>query len=441
MKLLILFSLVVLLNFAFGQNESKTIVSPTKNISLNTKNSVIYCASTEIMWNELLLFLKAPVKTKQSNSTIELLNAAVIDYKVPLENQFYVAKSGLVKKGIIEDINKELKAKFDIIWDKRQNFTSKDFVAYSFLKKEITFKKPLEDEFPRIAFNNKEYVDYFGLERTNSKNVLIHDYKNENDFIVELKCEDSLDQIFFVKAIDVKNLENLYKNSMERINLNQYTQILENEKLKIPFLKFDTIKKYSEVENSLILNKKLKKANIESFEQQIDFELNQQGVKLYSKSELIMTFLDVEIKREYIFDQPFLVIMKRKNQENPYFLYWVTNTDFMRKYELSTRQINLNEGLLVGKWRYLGKRVDGETREKTRDIDIEFFDNGTFKSVQNNNIQTGNWKFSKEKMEIKIHFNDPESLPENDIIWKLTQLSDNAFEIEGKVKMYFAKQN
>lgn len=250
-----------------------------------------------------------------------------------------------------------------------------------------------------------------------------------------------MDQIFFVKTTNVTNLQDLYKNSIERISLNKASQITENEKLKIPFLKFDTLKKYSDLENSLILNKKLKKANIESFEQQIAFELNQQGVKLYSKTDLILTFSDVDVEREYIFDQPFLIILKRKNQENPYFLYWVANTDFMRKYELSKRQINLNEGLLVGKWSYLAKQVDGETREKTRDIDIEFFDNGTFKSVQNNNVQTGNWKFNKERMEIKIHFNDPESLPENDITWKLKQLSDNAFEIEGKVKMYFAKQN
>lgn len=58
MKLLIHFSLVALLNFAFGQNESKTIITPTKNIPLNSKKSVIYCASTEIMWNDLVSKLK-----------------------------------------------------------------------------------------------------------------------------------------------------------------------------------------------------------------------------------------------------------------------------------------------------------------------------------------------------------------------------------------------
>lgn len=108
--------------------------------------------------------------------------------------------------------------------------------------------------------------------------------------------------------------------------------------LKIPKMNYDIYRSYSE-----LIGKKLNVQNPEiaqdllvlSAGQSIRFQMDEEGVKLKSESQ--MSFgcsASVEPIPQHImiFDKPFLLLLKNRNSDIPYFAMWINNPELLMKW-------------------------------------------------------------------------------------------------------------
>lgn len=336
---ILIFILITLTSFnCRSQVQPEPVFCVSPKVKMDSIHSYIYCASTDLLWNEVCKYIGESPKTTKKNSTFDLLNKAVgQNYKSPLESPYVVAKCGKNQDSIFQKINSELSTKFNSTWDDAPLLGENDLLAFAQLQKKIQFKFPLSQTHSSIKFNNINYVQYFGTKLGDPngfyKNLVIHDFKNVDNFILQLKCKDSLDEVYLAKIPKNTTLYKTYFDAIYRVHLNKTTLANGNDLINIPYIQFDTTFHYQEMENCSLTNSP-DPLTINSFYQGITFDMDEDGIELSSRAVALLEFADYENNpRLLAFDQPFLIILKRKNSNQPYFLYWVSGTEFMRIVE------------------------------------------------------------------------------------------------------------
>jgi len=273
-----------------------------------------------------------------SNSVLlEQLNAVKVNNSI--SEDFLVAKAGYIKDSIIADINRELEQKFQISKSFGDGYNKTDIISYAYLKKQIEFYYRLQDEFgkEKLVFNGSDTVDFFGLRypATNSVNkskLIIHNYKSNDDFILEIKTKDNKDQVIIAKMQPESTLAASYSSIMQRVKLNDTSFIEEGEMLKIPYISFSIEENFRELKNRKLVNPGFTGYTIREAKQVINFSMNGKGVSLESEGEVRALFAIVENSpRQFVFDKPFFIILKEKDKSEPYFCMYMANAAFMTK--------------------------------------------------------------------------------------------------------------
>jgi len=443
---LILFTIISF--SAFNQNDHAAAIVPTINSPLDSTSSYIYAASMEIMWDAFGDYLGEEPKSSVENETFQSLNEAVSEnYKVPLEDEFVVANCGLVGDSIIQKINKELQEKFETRWN-APNLPESALVSYANLKKDIKFYYNLDDDFDDLPFRGNEIinVDYFGIKEgiptRSRKDVLVHDFKNTDNFIVQVKARDTLDEVYFAKIPLESTLEEMFEEVLIRTNSGKTEYFDGGDVLRIPYIMFDTTKNYVEMEGIPLENEVLKGKAIQLASQRIKFELNDQGIKLESSVAQIIDFADFENPppRILAFDKPFLIVLKRRNADLPYFMYRVSGAEFMRSYILKSRTIEEHELPLVGTWKNKETiLVDGTIRPNSGSkSSLIFKSDGTYEITEElSNNRRGTWNFSGDVITLRELSSGNES---REIHWILDEFTPECFTVGGKTKLVVCKE-
>jgi hypothetical protein len=333
MKLFLLFIALSITSVSISQKDT-TSIALTLSKEITGYSNVIYCSSVELLWKELTNYLGEQPIPKEKHSKIEELNRITSNYQSPIEEEFWFAKVGLKENGIVDTIKNAYKNQFDIDWSPSGD-NNADLLGLSYLQKNINFYSRLDHDFHDFKFKDSIHVKCFGLDHGwgNPKykvQLKIHDYKNEDDFIFQMGCKDSIDEIYFAKIPPKSNLKETYEEVIRRVNKNNLEYIVDFDELQLPYLKFDINNQFKEFQKVELANKKHQQLLFEELSQRIQFDLNKDGIKLESSAatSIILGISDV-VPRIYAFDQPFLIILKRKGQLNPYFLYWVGNSEHM----------------------------------------------------------------------------------------------------------------
>ncbi|WP_196889229.1 serpin family protein [Aureivirga sp. CE67] len=212
-------------------------------------------------------------------------------------------------------------------------FTSKYEKSFSFKhefdKNELTFK------------NHK--VKSFGCSSCKSELInqieVLH-YTDKNDFSIQLFSENTEDEIFLFKpkkkANSLKEYFTIF-NQKRKKNSTQKIYFSENDVLKIPIIKFNLEQSFEELSSTKLLSKK-DTLNLDYIKHHVAFLLDEKGAKIKSESSIGMKTEEREFQpKEFLFDKPFLIFFKNKNNEFPYFAVKIDNTEFM---DLKTSGLN-----------------------------------------------------------------------------------------------------
>ena len=178
-----------------------------------------------------------------------------------------------------------------------------------------------------ILFYNKpsnlQWFDTYGKNEQNNS-------KYDNTFAVKLKTKEG-DEIIIYRTDDKKTFKEYYNDI--KIKTNKYNgkkKLQKNEEVIIPFVKVDGTVSYDELKGKTIKN--TNGMYISTAAQNVKFNLNEKGCNLSSEAEIVSTYL-AEGDRIFLFDDTFIIFMKEKDSDNPYFALKVDNDDILVKKE------------------------------------------------------------------------------------------------------------
>jgi len=309
-----------------------TVVTPHLECEVAGDKNVLWCATFQIAWNELCDLLGEPIPSAGALEMVSLLNQHSVT-GADLDETSYVALAGYPTGGtddILARIAAAMEEKFggaarpDLLPD-RQSLGPGDWVAYAYLFKSL----PFEWAFRRSRNSGMSFagqnVQTFGINQLLSeeenevraaRQVLVYDYRDENDFIVELKTRSEPDRLILAKVVPAATLEQTVRMVQARLGAAPPKAMVRRSNLRIPVLDFDIMKRYAGLlDRGWGL-------------QQVRFKLDETGAIL--KSQGIGA---TARSQDLIFDRPFLVMLQRVGAANPYFALWVANAELLVSVE------------------------------------------------------------------------------------------------------------
>ncbi len=215
------------------------------------------------------------------------------------------------------------------------------------LNKELNFLEVFDNfsnDYTEWTFGDgNDYIKYFGINNASkeelNKNVEILFYNkiSENnlysdDFAIKLKTKEG-DEILLYRTNDKKSFDEYYKDIETKTK--EYTgnrEFSEDDELRVPYVRVNGMISYNE-----LYGKEIKNSNglfIYDVIQNVNFSLNEKGCNLASKASMITEYLGIGEDTKYCyFNDTFIIFMKEKNSEEPYFALKVDNSDILEKIE------------------------------------------------------------------------------------------------------------
>lgn len=301
---------------------SNTEFITTLESKIDTNNNNIYCVTMLYAWNEIKNKINQPFQIDSNFKHLSLLNNSS-SFKDVLNTDEYIIKSEIKK---------------DSIWVKAE------------FSKSLGFETELNSYNDRLIFNNKKVLS-FGVTGYDShdklKIVSILYYTNDNNFVIKLHPKDSDHEIIIFKS--EKKFDKMSDINAEIIKLiaqgkddkqNEKTMwkygILEEDEIIIPKFNFNIEKTYKDLAGNTF-NTKDESYRIDRAWQRTAFILDEKGAKIESEAEIEYYTEEVEEDpnkpkpKKMIFDKPFFIMLKKTKSQNPYFGFWVANTELMSK--------------------------------------------------------------------------------------------------------------
>lgn len=326
-------------NYCFAQEEQKipdikkledfpkTEFVPTLEHPLNKDKNCIYAASLLYAWDEIRKAVGEPILIDKKYKDLTLINDSKSHVKTLKPNEY----TSSVK------------------------FENNSIIARSEFKKSLPFQVKLKDLHSKSLIFDNLKVHSFGLtfyEKEILESFSILYYKDDNNFIIKLIPIDKEHEIILFKSsldsnpsllatIDSMN-EYIEKGKKEMVleDLKWCYEFQIGNKLVIPKLKFNIEHDYNNLANNYFGGKSGLWYIIKAT-QKTAFEIDQNGAKIKSEAELILgkkkkQEIEKPIQKIKImmFDKPFLLLMKRVDNKNPYFAMWVANAELMEKEDL-----------------------------------------------------------------------------------------------------------
>ena len=334
----------------------RTVVVPTLDTPIPKGKNVIWCSSFQVAWNHLRDdVIGEPIRVANAEAVAERLNKAT-QSEADLAPGSYYAAAGYVRDGIVGRIQREMARRFPgghrpDFSDVRQDTV---IVAYAYLLGHVRFTIPFFDNPGHLSFwsmvapvvdvhsfglGEEHAYAYRGLRRQVS--VLYTPDERESlegqvikpkEFVVDPCKDSSPNQIVLALLEPRTTLAETLACVEARVREGHGEHCLgPNDVLLIPNMAWRVEHRFRELEGSdkVILNRKAEGTYIQKAWQVVLFRLDRSGAELESEAKVLMT----PAPSLYIFDRPFLVYMKKRGAQHPFFVMWVANAELLSKWK------------------------------------------------------------------------------------------------------------
>ena len=272
-----------------------------------------------------------------------------------LENKLGQDKINLVDGNlpIVDDLNnskftKEMLDSNDYEVKVEKNLTG-GYDIDATLNKELNFPVPFDnfsDYNKNMTFGDGEkFVKYFGVNNGTSeevnKNIEILFFNNEsptsalsNDFAIKLFTKEG-DEIILYRTDDEKSFDEYYKDIEDKSSsYTGRTEFGEDDELLVPYVRANGMIAYNELCGKYIKGSENDAMYFKNVVQNVNFSLNEKGCNLGSQASIITLYMGIgsDMKLCY-FKNQFIVFMKEKDCDKPYFALKVDNDDILEEVE------------------------------------------------------------------------------------------------------------
>lgn len=283
----------------------KTDFVPTLESAFNTKNNIIYGATMPYAWHEIKTEIGTPLKDFTSKE-LQQLNDSKSFLNVLKEDEYETS---------VEVNGDEITAK-------------------AYFRKSLPFEEPLI-KFEKLLTFGKTEVESFGFWGY-CNYAKINYFNNGNEFSISLFPENNEHEIILIMSQTVKNdltdfteyLKILSQQKEQNVNFN------DGDKVEIPIIEFNIEKIFGQFIGSKFSSEITEFEVIEAYQRNA-FILNENGAEVESEAlfavEEALEEFEKPKPKMMIFNKPFVVFLKRKDADNPYFGVYIANDELLKK--------------------------------------------------------------------------------------------------------------
>ncbi len=301
----------------------QTAFLPTLESDIAVDKNNVYAASLLMAWDEIKKELENPLEII-SGDVLKLMNSSKTGQQVLKEDEYSTS---------VEIIDLTI-------------------IAKAYFKKSLPFETPMERDETALLFEDKE-VASFGFWGYNNASKINY-YNNDNDFALSLFPKDKEHQIMLMKTdlsryktmneavLSLFDKEKAFVEKRNRKNRWRYF-FNDEDRVRIPVVLFNIENTYEDIEGSTF-NAGTKEYSIQTAYQRTAFLLNEQGAEVESEAWIeAATEEAVEEEKpkpkKLYFDKDYLILLKRKTSNNPYFALLVSNSELIEEFTENSEKI------------------------------------------------------------------------------------------------------
>lgn len=322
-----------------AQDDSHTTITPCTEVPLNGTRNMIFSSSFQLAWKMLEKdILKSEVRVKKDLPLVTLLNNS--DPAV-ISSGHSVNLAGFVGKGIEKEINDQLREKFNREVD-LSPYTEDpcNIICYAAFRKIIQFNTPFEtfsQPFPFYSGGSVSDAACFGVWSAGTSEqhkriremVRVIDPNNNGDFIIRISNPGDEDEIILAQCPPENTFQETIEAVSRRIKESEPFPLADNDRLVIPKVVIHADTNYQELYGVHLTNPGFERYFFAEATQAISFELNESGALADSEAKIVLK--KGPGPQTLIINHPFLIMMREKSAEKPYFAAWIANPDLLVK--------------------------------------------------------------------------------------------------------------
>ena len=278
----------------------------------------IWSGALNLLWNDLKEVNQGDIKFSEDVELVNELNQETFT-KNNLSNEAFYTKHGYMTLSLKEEIIKDIKDKFNESDSNLDNINfkenSNDYFFYSILVKDFKFSNPFD------ILSSKTFGITSESDKKLKDNVKVL-YYNDNDYAILLETTTN-DEIILAKGLEGNNFKELYS----KLDFSNLEELEANDTLTISNFNFKVTKEYQELENKkfTLNNKALSVGKVINC---ISFKLDNEGGKVKNSASLSTN--STSSKRHFDFQDNFVMFIREKEKELPYFAIKVDNIENFR---------------------------------------------------------------------------------------------------------------
>jgi len=314
-----------------------TVVAPRLDFEMEKGKNLVWCATLQLLWNELRSQAGGSLGMEPPSELAEKLESGA-GSEPAVDEESVVALAGLTGEGVLEQIRDALREKFDQSPPPAlESLPPGTWLAYARLFKTLPFQwafqrfsTPLEYAGSKVAcFGIYQYMPGSAEDKVAGQ-VVVLDYGDHDDFILELKTRSRGDRLILAKVPPSPTLEETVQRVSRRMEEGAPTEMGKLETLMIPVVDFDVSRVFHELSRGVVKakNPSLNGRRLGTVMQQVRFKLDETGAVLQSDAIQV----SAPAPRSFVFDGPFLLLLKRTGASAPYFVLWAGNAELLAPY-------------------------------------------------------------------------------------------------------------
>jgi hypothetical protein len=325
----------------------QTAFVPTLDTPIPNGKSAVWCASFQLAWDKLKSdVVKGPVEITNAKEFCDRLNnAPPAAGDLPVEA--YFAAAGKADDGILNKVRAEMGRKFPSVDISELNDFKRGILAFAYLETNVTYRHPYRVNAEQMLFagsgKDGRPVASFGIplegeldvsnDTRDQGGVLFTDHRDPDTFAIDLDRHSQPNQIVLARIDRKATLGEALADAdgrtkryaLEKHGPHEVTLSI-NDTLLVPNMHWRVRHQFQELlgpDKRLVVDGR--ELDMEKAEQQIHFRLDSHGAGVASSAE-------VRAKagpRHFHFDRPFLLYLKKRDAERPFFVMWVENAEIM----------------------------------------------------------------------------------------------------------------
>ena len=326
----------------------RTIIVPTLDAPLSAGTNVIWCGTMQLAWNELCALVGEDVHMEDEDPIIGQLNKRDVTTK-DLDENTYLLAALPADSSSLSALRKRVSTKFtgavspELI-PAADTLPQNSIMLYAALFVNMPFDWAFDRLKHPLKFGEAD-VAAFGIDgvwedhrraRSVRSQVKMLDFRDKDDFVIELKTKKSNHQLILSKLRPELTLESTVRSVLTRMTVPQPHSSTLFNRLIVPIADYDLVRGYPELVGRPLCVKTplFDKMPIVAANQSIRFKLDERGAVLKSEARLGVKSESSfpESPPDLIFDKPFLVLLKCTTSDKPYFAMWVDNPEVLVKF-------------------------------------------------------------------------------------------------------------